>query len=253
MKNKLFLVALVGLLVFTVLGCRVSYPPQKSLVGSGKIVVLEQQLTGPSYSLVIEDIFFDGAGVGSITIDEDLDAKVSLSTESNIADTISLTVKQDGAIYLRGNKNYRYSSKEFNITIGAPLTKAEINGGFTLELNLPSVEEFGLTVNGAVSGSLLFGQLDSYRMEINGASDLSLVGEASSCSVQINGAANVDALDFITRDSDIEINGAGQYAAYVTARLVAKVNGIGAITYAGSPAVVEKDIAGLGTIKQKGE
>ncbi len=180
--------------------------------------------------------------------------KFTLSTYQNIADTITVTVDDEvGTIHLKGNKKYRYSTDDFKIQVGVPLGSVEIDGGFTLDLKLPSVTDFTLKINGAISGDLAFDQLDTLTVQINGASNIALTGDCEQCTVSINGASDIDAADFRTQDSAITINGAGSYTVNATGTLDAYVNGVGTITYIGEPEKINDRIVGLGTIKQQGE
>jgi hypothetical protein len=249
----------VGILLLAMLGvvflggCGTNLPPWKKLRGRGGVTSQEHSLPGDSYSLEIADIQFTGSWTGVIEVDEDLPDVLALSTEENIAATITVTVDEDrGKIRLKGDKGYRYSTENLKIQVGVPLYRLQIDGGYSLDLKLPSATDFALHVNGAVSGSLAFEQLDSLEMVVNGAGSLTLTGSGQKANVHINGAANIDATDFDTVDSAIAINGAGHCQVRVTGNLEAEVNGVGSITYYGSPTTVNKKVAGLGSIK-KGE
>ncbi|HBI56880.1 MAG TPA: hypothetical protein DDY38_08645, partial [Firmicutes bacterium] len=238
MRKRFFAYAMLYVLLATVAlsGCQINLPPWKKLAGRGEIITLENSLSGDKYSLVITDIQFTASNTGAIEIDEDLSDKFTLSTYQNIADTITVTVDDEvGTIHLKGNKKYRYSTDDFKIQVGVPLGSVEIDGGFTLDLKLPSVTDFTLKINGAISGDLAFDQLDTLTVQINGASNIALTGDCEQCTVSINGASDIDAADFRTQDSAITINGAGSYTVNATGTLDAYVNGVGTITYIGEP------------------
>lgn len=256
MRNRFFACAVFCILLATVTlsGCQVNLSPWKKLVGKGEIVALENSLGGGKYSLIITDIQFTASSTGALVIDEGLPDKLSLSTHKNIADTITITVDEEtSTIHLKGSRKYRYNTDDFIIQVGVPLGRLEVDGGYTLELKLPTITDFTLIINGAMSGDLAFEQLDSLKVRINGAYNLALTGECEKCSVVINGASDVDASAFATRDSDITINGAAHYTANADRVLDAEVNGVGTITYIGSPETINKRVAGIGSIKQKGE
>lgn len=256
MRKRYFACVIFCLLLATVAlsGCQINLPPWKKLSGRGEIITLDNSLSGGKYSLIITDIQFTASSAGEINIDEDLPDKLILSTHKNIADTITITVDEEtSTIHLKGSRKYRYNTDDFKIQVGAPLAKLEVDGGYALELKLPSITDFTLNINGAISGDLAFEQLDSLKVLINGACNLALTGECEKCSVVINGASDVDASAFATQDSDITINGAGHYTANAHRILDAEVNGVGTITYIGSPETINKRVAGIGTIKQKGE
>lgn len=256
MRKRFFASALLCVLLAAVAlsGCVINLPPWKTLAGKGEIVTLDNSLGGDIYSLVITDIQFTASNTGAIEIDEELPDKLILSAPKNIADTITVTVDDEaGTIHLKGSRKYRYKTDDFKIQVGVPLENVEIDGGFTLDLKLPSVTDFTLNINGAISGDLAFEQLESLYVGINGACNMALTGECEKCSVVINGASDVDASAFATQDSDITINGAAHYTVNAHRNLDAEVNGVGTITYIGSPETINKRVAGLGSIKQKGE
>lgn len=255
MRKRFFACAMLCLLLAIILsGCQVNLPSWKKLSGRGDISTLENSLSGEKYSLVITDIQFAASKTGAIEIDEALPDKLTLTTHQNIADTITVTVDDEaGTIHLKGTKKYRYSTDDFTIQVGVPLGNVEIDGGFTLDMKLPSVTDFSLEINGAISGDLEFGQLDTLEVGINGASSIVMTGQCQQCTVVINGASDIDAGDLHTGDSAITINGASSYTANATGTLDACVNGVGTISYVGEPEVINDRIAGLGTIKQQGE
>jgi len=49
----------------------------------------------------------------------------------------------------------------------------------------------------------------------------------------------------------IRVTGAGSVDVYATQQLDAIVSGVGQITYAGDPPVVNKNVSGIGTINKK--
>jgi len=55
----------------------------------------------------------------------------------------------------------------------------------------------------------------------------------------------------VTRDVTATANGAGNLDVSATGRLVATVNGVGSINYAGKPAQVETAINGVGSISPR--
>lgn len=250
-KGSAYTVILVLLALTLLGGCQVNIPPWRKLTGKGTVVAQDYSLNAEKYTLVIRDIQFASSDTGTLEIDEELPDALTLSTQANVADTITVTVDDSTAsIWVQGDKKYRYQTDDFKIQIGVPLEKVEIDGGFTLHLNLPSLTEFFMGINGAVSGSLAFGQLDSFELVINGASSLSMTGQCSQCAVEINGASDIDASGLDCLDASVSINGAASYLVAASRILEAQVNGVGTITYIGSPQITKR-VAGLGSVKPK--
>lgn len=254
-RISLLAVVLLGVLMLSVLsGCTVTPLPLANFDGNGKVVTTEETLDGAGYQLIVSDlrIVETPADTASITIDESLEDKLSLSTDENILETIKVTVDEDTRIIrIKGNKKYRYDITSLKIELGCPVKSIQIDGGFKLDANLPTVTEFDMTINGAVAGNLVFDRLDTFAVEINGASELTLTGECADSTIVTNGASQINALDFITENTSVSLRGASNAEVYVTGTLDAEINGLGAITYAGSPANINREVEGLGTIQAK--
>ena len=233
--------------------CQVTFPPRQRLTGKGKVASQSFPLSEEGYSLIIADINLVGSNFCALTIDEDLPSELTLATEGNIADAITITIDEDTKeIRIEGKSKYDYRTDNFIVQVGVPLVAVKINGAVELESNLPSVETFSLAINGAASGSLAFGQLDYLQVTINGACELILSGQCQEAELVVNGASSLDASQLATQDSEITVNGAGSCTIRVANTLNANVNGVGTIDYIGSP-TVKKTIAGLGSISQKEE
>ena len=68
--------------------------------------------------------------------------------------------------------------------------------------------------------------------------------------ININGAARFDALDLLSKDCEIVVNGAAEATVYVTEGLDVTVDGAGKVKYDGSPENVEKHVSGLGELEE---
>lgn len=226
---------------------------KKTLKGDNSIEKSETVLEDIEYTLVVEDIEFTALtrndNTPVIHINEDTSSKVTLSTDKNILDTISVTL--DGnTIKVKGDKSYKYDSSEFDLRIDAKVKEFEINGAFELDMDVSSVTEFSGIINGAIDGNMNFGQLNSFNLSINGAGDIEISGEAEKSTILINGAASIGAFDLRTTNSELVINGAGACNVYATDTLDATINGVGEITYDGDPKTVNKS-SGIGSIKER--
>lgn len=247
-KYLSFTLLLVALLLLS--GCQAILPGSE-LHGKGSVVTRDYPLAAGSYSLVVTDIQLDDPLAGIITIDEDLADVVTLATQENIADTITIAIDESaGKIRVKGDKKYRYKTDSFTITIGVPVVDARVDNAFVLDAKLPSVTDFALKINGAVSGDFAFGLLDRLDFQIDGAGSLRFSGQCDDCTATLNGASDVDGASLTTRRAKITINGTGDYIVNATDTLEATINGAGSITYLGNPAVTQS-INGLGEIKPK--
>ena len=225
------------------------------LRGDGNIATTTQTLDAQSYTLNIEDIAFDvglihGRETASITADPSLAREVIIESDQNVLDTIEISVTGD-KIRIKGNPRTRYDYTKMNIIIGADISEIYVQGGFEMALNQPNISTFSLTADGALSGDMTFGTLDSLDMIINGAGSLTLKGECQDMSAMINGAASLYGYALICDSVSVRMNGAGSSEVYAVSKLTAAINGVGSLTYDGPVQDVDRRIAGIGSIKHK--
>ena len=107
-----------------------------------------------------------------------------------------------------------------------------------------------LKIDGA--GNARFEELYANKLEtdINGSAEVKLEGEVDVQKININGAARFDALDLLSKDCEIVVNGAAEATVYVTEGLDVTVDGAGKVKYDGSPENVEKHVSGLGELEE---
>lgn len=250
---KKILVCVIVLSIVLLSGCGIGYSSLKTLTGNRNVEKVVEELSEGEYELVIKDVHFvSSSGAASIVIDEDLAGELALTTDKNISETIEITVDDDAkTILIKGDKNYRYKYTEFVIEIGRPVNSVRIDGGYSLDFKLPSISDFAMVVNGAVAGTLNFSELESFSLEINGASELTLLGSAVQSTAKINGASNISAFNFIAENATVNIRGASNYQVHATETLDATIDGVGTITYDGSPDTLNRQIKGLGRINPR--
>jgi hypothetical protein len=256
LKRKLAVILCAAILLLTAASCngenggaavKLSGEPLK---GNGNIVASELSLSDGIYALSVENISFGSDTSGKITVNESLDNKVLLKTDNNIAETIDISL--DGnKIVIKGDASKRYNSTSFEIEIGTVINNVDINGGFDIDFNVPSVTDFTANISGAAGGSMSFGRLNSFTLTVNGAASLNLSGESHKSTVNISGAGTLNAFDFHTVDSNVQISGAANCNIYVTGILDASVSGVGSIVYDGNPETVNSESGITGTIKAR--
>jgi hypothetical protein len=148
------------------------------------------------------------------------------------------------------NRSVIISPSRLRIAVGAPVKALGVNGAWRFTYDCPSVRDCEASVNGAANGRFAFGALDSLRLDVNGTGDITLTGAAARADLKIDGAANIRAFGLAAVSAGVAINGTGNCEITATGTLDAEINGVGKVTYAGSP-VVSKTIHGLGEVKAK--
>ncbi len=115
-----------------------------------------------------------------------------------------------------------------------------------LRITLPVLNAFA--VNGAGDVTIRGVHGDALALVLQGAGNLVASGETKSLNARINGAGNLDLAGLRAGDATVAVNGAGHLNTQVTGSLVAELNGVGSIEYAGKPQQVETRINGVGSI-----
>jgi putative autotransporter adhesin-like protein len=131
-----------------------------------------------------------------------------------------------------GSWFWQRGENRLKVRITVPVLRAlELNGAGRISIN-------------GVSGGAL-------ALILSGAGDLTASGQVDALTARINGAGDIDLSRLQATDAEVAVNGAGSLQAAVTHQLDATLNGVGSITYAGTPAVLNTAIHGVGSIRQR--
>ena len=109
-------------------------------------------------------------------------------------------------------------------------------------------DDIEIDINGSGNGNLHLDMTGEVEMNIAGTSNYILRGNANSLDVEVEGTANVDARNLSVVDAEVEISGVGKVLVDVSNELNAEISGAGKIFYVKEPAVVKKEISGLGKV-----
>lgn len=90
------------------------------------------------------------------------------------------------------------------------------------------------------------------RMSVSGSGNVQLRGNATNSSVNISGSGNMRGYDLATRRSAITISGSGQAEVNVKDELDARISGSSEIRYIGSPAKINQQVSGSGSLAKAG-
>lgn len=93
--------------------------------------------------------------------------------------------------------------------------------------------------------------VDRLASDVNGTGDVKLAGTAGRHRIRISGTGDVEAIELETRETDVEISGTGDARVHATQSLRAKVNGLGDVTYRGTPDDMRVQSSGLGDIERE--
>ncbi|MCP5064496.1 MAG: DUF2807 domain-containing protein [Ignavibacteriae bacterium] len=100
---------------------------------------------------------------------------------------------------------------------------------------------------------IIANDIDSEELEIDlsGAGSIFINGKAEKFLLEISGAADIEAKDFIVDDVIIEVSGAANAEVYAAKSVNAEVSGAGFIELYGDAKKVKTDISGAGSLVRK--
>jgi hypothetical protein len=90
-------------------------------------------------------------------------------------------------------------------------------------------------------------KLDQLKLSASGACDLTADGAVDDLEIDVSGAAEIDAADFVAKRVKISISGSGNADLHASESLDVTVSGAGTVNCAGNPKVT-KQISGIGKV-----
>jgi len=163
---------------------------------------------------------------------------VTLSVQPNIREYIDVfVVNSELIIQPNRNINYRLNNRPV-LTVYTPLLNQvtiEGTGAFTANDKI-TADSFTLNIAGAGSGTAEL-EVNTLDVIFSGAGDVKLSGKAENSTVTVSGTGGYDALSLLTKDSVINLSGAGAVKVNSTGTLSINAGGAGSIEYKGSPAL----------------
>jgi hypothetical protein len=175
--------------------------------------------------------------------------QVLLVTDDNLLEFIDTEVENEVLVIttskrLHSNHGLKVyvTYKDLNklVSIGASKIKAEgpIESK-SLEINVPGASLIDLEVN-----------VTDLEVMLAGAGSVKLKGRATNQTLSLNGVGNVEAFELESRSCRVTVSGMGGAEVNVKENLHARVNGVGSISYKGSPETVDEKVSGLGNINR---
>ncbi len=190
--------------------------------GNGKIV--SKTIDVANFGMINASNAFD------IEVTFTKEERVEIVTDSNLLKFINIKVK-DNTLYISSKRNLN-PTKELLIKISMP-------------------ELYSVNLSGANNLTATGINTNVLTLNISGAAEAKLTGEADLFKVELSGAADLDAENLNTKTTKIELSGAANAIVFVTNALYADVSGAADLTYSGSPKIVNKEISGAGSIRKK--
>lgn len=184
----------------------------------------EQSRTVPEFKTITSK----GAFVLNVDVGQAQSVKIK-SDKGNLDAVKTEVVGNELVLSYKQHKSTYNSDETVEITIGAPvLTRLRLAGAGATEVRHASGEQLELISEGA--------------------GILKVSGKIRNLSLVAKGVGMVDARALDAQNAEVVLNGVGAVEVHVSNALNASVNGIGALTYYGNPAHVNKSVNGLGHV-----
>jgi hypothetical protein len=152
---------------------------------------------------------------------------VGLSGDPDDVAAVTVTVA-DRTLIVGTKPGIHVSGRAIDLTITVPALRAFENAG---------------------AGTVTIDGLDgTVELRNDGAAKIVASGRADRLTIANAGLGAIDASRVIARDATVEDDGVGNISVHASGSLDLTINGVGSISYAGSPAHVEQHVNGLGRI-----
>lgn len=147
-----------------------------------------------------------------------------------------------------GKPNFNLSRVELHIGFGE-LQALHAKGGMKLVTDgFVEVDDFKVLVEGGARVNMKM-KARSIGVVSNGSAIFDLSGITNTLSVKVAGAGHVNARELTAKEVTFRVEGVGFGSVYATDLLDVKIEGVGKVTYKGSP-TVRRIIEGLGKVEE---
>ncbi len=190
----------------------------------------------------------DISGGFEVVLNQGEDEKLELTADENLMEFIETKVKNN-TLYISSKKPIG-NAKSLKVYVTS-FDVDEIDASGAIKLSNKGtfqLENLEIDISGAADINLNL-DVENLSMELSGASESTLAGNANNFEIEISGAGELQAKKLKTRNTSIDISGAGSAIVFAKKTLKVEVSGAGSVQYKGNPKI-EKDISGAGSIKK---
>jgi hypothetical protein len=190
----------------------------------------------------------DISGGYEIMINQGDEEKLELETDENLLEHITTNTKNNTLFISHKKRIVSAKSIKLYLTV-VDVEDIDVAGAIELKnKGTYSISELEIDVSGAADIDLDL-DVENLKMDMSGASETTLTGKANNFDIEISGAGELDAKKLKTRNTSIDISGAGSAIVFAKKTLKVKVSGAGSVKYKGDPKI-DKDISGAGSIEK---
>lgn len=190
----------------------------------------------------------DISGAYEVLINQSDEERLELEVDENLLEFIETEVKNN-TLYISSKQPIgNATSLKLYITV-IDVEDIDISGAIKLK-NKGTYQTENLEVEVSGAGDVdLDVNVENLIMDMSGASETTLSGSANNFDIEISGAGELQAKKLKTRNTTIDISGAGSAVVHAKKTLNVSVSGAGSVKYKGSPKI-EKDISGAGSVEE---
>lgn len=195
----------------------------------------------------------DISTAGDIYYTQSTDGKttVQIYGPDNIVELIQVAVKNNTLLLLIESRHKIRSTKKLRITVSSPdLKRIEFKGVGDVRIEDAFATQ-KLEIENKGVGNIEINDLtcDDLIIQSIGVGNVSLKGKAKSANLMSKGVGNIQAKELEATHVEASSKGVGDVSCFATESLKASVQGVGNITYKGSPKDTSFNKGGIGTIK----
>ena len=238
-KNlKVFGLLTIGLLFMTACGVR-------TIQGSGDVITESRDASG-----------FDGishTGIGRVIITQGGEESLTIEADDNLMEYITSEVR-DGTLELGFKEDVRFDSSSsiiFRVNV-KDLKVLDSVGTGSLEIEKLNTEQLEISTTG--TGSITIDELTVTDLVVaaDGTGSIELAGTAETQEIELVGTGNYEAPDLESHTATVHNTGTGSVVIWVLDSLDVVINGVGEVSYFGSPNVTQ-NITGNGSLTSMGD
>ena len=189
------------------------------------------------------------SGSGSLFIAQTGEESLSIEADDNILPLLTsevhghqlkLGVQHGASLHPQTPIRYHLTVKD--------LRGLTISGAGNAQMSALTTDELSVTISGSGDLEALALTAGSLRISISGSGDISFAGKATVQEIRISGSGSYHATDLASDRARVSVSGAGNATLNVRETLDVHISGVGAIRYAGQPAIT-KSISGAGAVR----
>jgi hypothetical protein len=212
------------------------------VVGSGKVVSDERQVSG-----------IDSISIGSsmnLIIEQSGSESIRIEAPEDIIPYITTEII-DGELQIELKPVRFMSIHPINCYVNVKDLKAiKVSSSASVKCDNLKIENLSVEMASSSKGSLAV-DITNIDLTIASSANLTISGKADSQTIIVNSSGKLDAFNLVSKDCKIEVNSSGSANINVSENLDVKVNSSARVNYKGNPKV-NSDIASAGSLNQVG-